>query len=151
MDFSIDPGIERLAFVSGFPDLQAQGSQEFKGHPKSKGSEFSTMLRDNTGRIEKIVGNYVFYSNITTVIGQSGGPVFTEINKKLYMIGMHNEYSLLNKMGKGLYFSETIWRTLTEWAERLNVPIKPQNYVNYHMFKEGTLKDPQKEEHFLIK
>ena len=108
--------IERLAFVSGFPDLQAQGCQEFKRHPKSKGSEFLTMVRDNAGKIEKIVDNYLFYSKITTVIGQSGGPVFTEINNKLYLIGMHNEYSLLNKMGKGLYFSETIWSTLIEWA-----------------------------------
>ena len=98
-------------FVSGFPDFLAEDVKKLKEN-KVYGEGFSSTLKDDIGKLATVSSNFIYYRNITTVTGQSGGPILVEENKDLYLIGIHIEYSALTNTGKGIIFSEHIEEVL---------------------------------------
>ena len=145
--FKIENRYNLNAYVSGFPDFMATDAQPLKAKLKEAGLETNTILKDDVGKITKVVQNYIYYVNLKTITGQSGGPIMTQIDNKLYIIGMHCQYSPWNKTGKGIYFNERIWSTLREWAYRLNINFKPCSFLYYNdLVKQGERKQETSDE-----
>ena len=75
--FKIENRYNLNAYVSGFPDFMATDAQPLKAKLKEAGLETNTILKDDVGKITKVVQNYIYYVNLKTITGQSGGPIMT--------------------------------------------------------------------------